>query len=290
MLGVAKKLANSSRARWLNSLLWAPLRRLIYPFYVRSVMRSGKTPVVIYQMGKVASKTIDATLSNVTAVQVFHVHLADPQNIQRRWDLQERHLGRTNALVNWNRSQAIYKYVLNSSREVKIITLIREPIGRNISAYYQGLDSLTGIKRAHERAPMSTLISTFLTEYPHRNALTWFDDEFRTTTGIDVYAQPFPRETGYQRIKQGHFDVLIMRHDLDDQLKATCIRELLDLPQLDIVQDNRADDKEYRDSYRAFQKAIHLSKEYIEEMLGSKYSLHFFSDTERQRLRDKWLR
>lgn len=246
--------------------------------------------MVIYQMGKVASKTIDATLTRVASAQVFHAHLLDPANLQRRRSQMEADLGKVDTEVNIVRARALHEHVLRSLREIKIITLVREPISRNISAYYQGLDRWARTEGAHDRVPVDALIEIFLREYPHQDALTWFDDEFRAVTGIDVYASAFPQEQGFQRIRHGNMDVLIMRHDLDDRVKAERISELLNLPGLKIVQDNRAEDKEYRDSYHKFRQTIRLPERYVEEMLNSKYAAHFFSDPERQRLRDKWLR
>ncbi|MCK7580750.1 MAG: putative capsular polysaccharide synthesis family protein [Chromatiales bacterium] len=89
---------------------------------------------------------------------------------------------------------------------------------------------------------------------------------------------------------EGKFDILIMRHDLPDNQKATCLSEFLDHPDMRIVRDNLSENKSYHDCYREFQKAIRLSPEYVEEMLESKYARHFFPDEERELLRRRWLR
>jgi hypothetical protein len=285
MLNLIRRIINAKSLSWLEGILWTPLCRFAYQMRVRAVLRDGKTPVLVYQMGKVASKTIVATLEQHQSVQVFHTHLLSPGNIKRR--RRERDRASNRSLFMW---EAIHNLVVLPQLHVKIITLVREPIGRNISAFFQGLDKRVGVEQAHINVPIRQLIDKFLNDYPHSRPLNWFDDELRDVTDIDVFSMPFPSNMGYQRIQQGRFDVLIMRHDLPDTQKAKCLGEFLDISNMQVVRDNLSENKIYHDCYREFQKTIRLSPEYVEEMLESKYARHFFPDEERELLRRKWLR
>lgn len=286
-----RSIANSPRFAWLSDVLWNPLRSALYRYKIRRLMRKGIVPVLVYQMGKVASKTIVATLEQFSGYQPFHAHQLSPGNMARRRPEKEKIKGRAAAGLSSLVWRAIHDVVIaESDRQVKIVTMVREPIGRNISAFFQGLDKRTQIQQAHVNASMYQLIEIFLNTYPHTRPLTWFDDELRDVTGIDVYAHAFPRELGYQRIQQGRFDVLIMRHDLADSTKAECLAQFLNLPRVDIVQANLSENKIYSQRYREFQKAIRLSERYVDDLLESRYARHFFPDDERERLRHKWLR
>jgi Putative capsular polysaccharide synthesis protein/Sulfotransferase family len=286
MKKMIRKLIYSERLSFLDRILWDPLRR----FDTWRIVNSNKTPVVVYQMGKVASQTIMATLASCKSIHAFHAHMLNPENIKSRRREKETLGGKRVAHAAIQKWLSVYDFVINRSETVKIVTLVREPVGRNISAFFQGLDKRVGVVEAHKNASLQILIDKFLSGYPHTRPLSWFDDELLATTGIDVYLHPFPKDCGYQRIQQGRFDVLILRHDLPDTQKANCLSEFLDIPNMMVARDNLAENKTYHDCYCEFQKSIRLSPEYVEEMLESKYARHFFPDEEREMLRRKWLR
>jgi hypothetical protein len=278
---------------WMDGRLGWPLMRLRAWKHIagfrRNFLASNATPVLVYQMGKVASKSIVATIGRYPQYRAFHVHSLDLQGLKQKI-ANSRREGRIRQYVATSEWRTTYDLVVKPERNIKIITLVREPIGRNISAFFQGLDKWARVENAHLNVPIETLAETFHRDYPHTRPLTWFDDELKAVTGIDVYAHPFPKADGHQRLRQGRFDVLIMRHDLPDPVKAKCMSEFLDIPGIEIVRDNESENKAYADCYRAFQAAVRLPPEYIEEMLGSKYARHFYPEDEIERLRGKWMK
>lgn len=282
-----KGVVTSKYLAWLDSMLWLPLRKLVYRHRIRESSHMGRTPVLVYSMGKVATSTMVASIKKYANIQPIHVHVLNPVQLQSRRIRSRHDEDRSSALEFW---QAVHDMVIESDRNVKIVTLVREPIGRNISGFFQGLDRRFQVPRAHEQVDIQTLQKTFVNDYQHRRPLTWFDDELKATTGIDVYSRPFPKETGYLRVQEGRFGVLIMRHDLPDELKAGCLSDFLGISGMAIVRDNAAEGKAYRDCYREFQRTIRLGPGYIAEMLDSKYARHFFPATELEALRRKWLR
>lgn len=289
---ILNRIADASLVRRLDRLLGHPL--LLFRVrrrarrQIRAALGRAATPVLVYQMGKVASKSIVATLAPYPEIAVFFAHYLVRQRLRERC-ARARRDGRWQQCVSIAEWGVTHELLFGSDREIKIVTLVREPIGRNISAFFQGLDRWTRVTDAHINVPMVSLIETFHRDFLHGWPLAWFDEEFRAVTGIDVYGRPFPAVAGHQRISQGRFDVLIMRHDLADSIKGQCLSEFLGIPGIEIVQDNRAEDKTYFDRYRAFQAAVRLSPAYVEEMLGSQYAQHFFPPDELDRLRSKWL-
>ena len=276
---------------WPEGSIWMPLRRLINRHRINAVQRGEKIPVLVYQMGKVASKTIYATLQRLPDIQPFHIHTLNPVNMDRRKTRNNGLNARQPEHINFQLWRSIYqRLILEYENQIKIITLIREPVGRNISAFFQGLDMRTRIMAAHKRIPMSQLIDKFQNHFPHVRPLVWFDKELLEVTGINVYEHTFPKEQGYQRIMTEKFDLLILRHDLPDNLKARCLGDFLSGNDIRIVPANLSDKKIYRDCYLEFQRTINLSTEYVSQMLDSRYARHFFTDEELESLKLKWLR
>jgi hypothetical protein len=245
-----------------------------------------RNPVIVYQMGKVASSSIYQGLKAVPGVDVFHAHYLLPENIERN---QAAVRARGFKPRDESRRRYLYRRLLaRPDRRIHIITLVREPIGRNVSAYFQNLETVTRVRNADSRLDTAALIQTFLDEYPHDTPLNWFDLEFKPVTAIDVYEHPFAVADGYSVIEKPPFRALIMRSDLNDQSKQAQVRHFLGIPRFSLPRANVGEAKRYGDAYRRMLGAIKLSAPYADRMLGSRYARHFFSKEELAQLRERW--
>lgn len=254
----------------------------------RRCWRGPVNPVLIYQMGKVASSSIYSSLRTAKDFDVFHVHRLNPDNIEL---VRKEHVRRGALPPIEQEKLGLYLYdeVIKPRRKtVRIISLVREPIGRNISAFFENMQSILGMVNAQNIVHSEQLIAYFLRNYHHDVPLTWFDIEMRATTGIDVYKHRFPYEQGYQIINAPPYHLLIMRCELDDGEKEQCIAEFLDTDSFQLSRSNEAISKEYADAYQTFIDAINVPAEYADRMLSSRYAQHFYSREERQAIHKKW--
>ncbi|MCP3851077.1 MAG: hypothetical protein GY694_12685 [Gammaproteobacteria bacterium] len=243
-------------------------------------------PVLVYQMGKVASETIYYSLKKVSGINVFHIHRLNPENILK---VKEEHLKRGDAAPNEEENLYLYENVIKSPKvSIKIITLIREPISRNISAYFQNLKSFEGMSDAYNILEVEKLISSFIEKYNHIVPLEWFNIELYPTTGINIYKYNFPKNLGYQVIEEAPYHLLIMKHDLDDKIKERCIEDFLGIDSFSISNFNEASKKNYAEAYGNFLDSIKLSNQYINKMLSSQYARHFYSENELKKISERW--
>jgi hypothetical protein len=243
-------------------------------------------------MAKVGSSTITWALRAVDGLHVFQVHLLHPDSLRRlRAGLRKR--GRWLARLQSDmdvRGRVLYKGLIKPGLKAKVITLVREPIGRNCSFYFQNLDILWQTADAHERVEMSRLVGGFQDRFDHQGCLNWFDSEFKPVLGVDIYEHPFPHDAGHARISTDRYDILVMRSDLGDASKKRCVEEFLGIEGLTLAPKNVGSEKPYAATYRKFLDALELPEAYVNEMLDSKYTRHFFSPDEITTLRTKWLR
>lgn len=237
-------------------------------------------------MGKVASSTIKLTLSDIDGVKAMHTHSLNPAST-RKLNTIKKHLGWKVTSTSDRATARKYKSLKNENQK-KIVTLVREPISRNISAFFQVLDQITGIEDAHTKYSTAGLLELFFKHYPHDIPLTWFDREFKPTLGIDIYSYPFPKEDGSMIINEGEYDILVMRHDLDDKSKEACLKRFLGVNEAPIKITNTSIQKNYADTYRRFIQDICLPVDYISRMLDSKYSNHFYTAQELTSIRQAW--
>ena len=239
-------------------------------------------------MAKVGSSTVTWALRAVDGLHVFQVHLMHPNNLHRLRK-SGRILERFRSDLDV-RGRILFKGLIKPGLKAKVITLVREPIGRNCSFYFQNLDVLWEMADAHEKVEGAQLISGFHDKFDHQSCLRWFDSEFKPALGVDVYEHPFPHDAGHTRISTDRYDILVMRSDLDDASKKRCVEEFLGIEGLTLSPKNVGSQKPYAAAYREFLDALELPEAYVNEMLDSKYTRHFFSPDEITTLRARWLR
>ena len=242
--------------------------------------------VLVYQMGKVASASIHQSLLQ-TNVNVIRLHRMNPRNIKA---VKQEHLLRKAAPLDESLGLYVYEHLKKSKKPAKIISLIREPVGRNISAYFQNLDSFEQLRNAHSHLEVDELMNHFFEKYNHDVPLNWFDIEMKTTTGIDVFNYEFPKDKGFRTIHCEPYDLLLMRYDLTDDMKADLISNFLDLTSFAIIRKNEGMSKSYAKEYKELLSKIKVPAAYVERMLASKYVHHFFSDDELESIRKNWMR
>lgn len=256
---------------------------------IRRIVEGNEPTVLVYQMMKVGSSTITSALRAFGGLSVFQVHLMNADNINR-WRAAMRRFPLARFQTGIDTGTLLYKGLIESGLELKIIALVRDPIARNCSFYFHNLDILLQTEDAHDNVEMSRLLGEFQNKFDHRGCLNWFDREFKAVLGVDVYEHDFPHDAGHTRISTERYDILVMRTDLDDASKKKRIEEFLGIDGLSLVPKNVASRKPYAATYRKFLDALELPESYVNEMLDSKYTRHFFSPDEIASLRAKWLR
>jgi hypothetical protein len=182
----------------------------------------------------------------------------------------------------------LYNKISKGKRKVKIITLVREPLGRNISAFFENLPLYIGVGKKETDYQLKKLIDIFIKEYSHDVPLQWFDFELEKATGIDVYSYSFPRDKGYMKIEENNIELLIMKLETPDALKERVIADFLHLDKFKLVSQNIGKDKVYSKTYQQFKKTVKLPSAYVRKMLSSKYTKHFYSEKEIGALWVKW--
>jgi hypothetical protein len=165
-----------------------------------------------------------------------------------------------------------------SRRPAKVVTLVREPIGRNASYYFQNLDKILGRAQAHEM-PVETIIDGFTETFPYSDdPLSWFDYEFKAALGADVYESGFRAGDWSHRWQSGVYDILVLRTDAPDAEKARALRAFLGVEDLVLRQANVTAEKPSAAAHRAFQTQVKFPAAYVERMLGSRYARFFFDE------------
>ncbi|MEQ9287541.1 MAG: putative capsular polysaccharide synthesis family protein [Cyclobacteriaceae bacterium] len=178
-------------------------------------------------------------------------------------------------------------YYRKGKKKIKIISLVREPIGRNVSAFFQNFEVERGEAPDKDIYTIDNLRSIFLSEYRHYEPLSWFHFILHHFN-IDVFKREFPSQ-GYCLYQNNEgVELLVLRSDLEDKYKEEHIGNFLDLSNFKIERFNIGRNKSYGEVYREFVEKVKLPEWYLEMMKESIFFNHFFSKTEIEEICSHW--
>lgn len=271
------------------------LATLSSEFWFRRQLR-GKQPLLIYQMGKVGSTTLLDTLRPLLPQsQIYHVHVLSDVGIHQEDQnyyggkptfFSKSHLPASKHLFE---SKFLRKQMVRGMTGIKIITLSRDPVGREISAFFQeNLPDAGFRQRLSDPARVTGVVENFWQGNAFGFALNWFDQELKTVFGFDVYAQPFPHRQGYGIYKHNGTEILVIKLEALNSCFHPALKAFLGIDVPTLKQSNVTKGKGYPDLHAAFLKALTFSPEFLDEVYNGKYTTHFYTETERQTFRARW--
>lgn len=261
--------------------------------------RSGR-PILVYQMGKVGSRTIVKSLRGAGLDSpIFHVHFLAEENL-REWE--ERHRAR------WTRSggaQHLWRsrYVLRlmdgpAPGQWDVITLVRDPVAQSVSRFFQlaaypfgraqlGLPDENGSDPETVGADLAERYSRW--SEGHDFPAAWLDEELKSVLGLDLYALPFDRARGYAIYENERARLLVLKLETLRACAAAAFRDFLALDGFALVEGNVTETKSDASLYRHFTRSLELSPDFLDKMYGTRFARHFYSEQELGAFRRRWL-
>ena len=274
----------------------------------RADKRFTELPLLVYQMGKVGSKSVVNSLSKADIKRrIYHVHFLSPDLVREYEHKRRIYLGteREGALRHvWQ-----YSYLRNliskahNGKRWKIITLVRDPVARNLATFFENIEVVSvdadqvwtlnsaeyGFKLAVKKDELSALIDLFFDKCRHDTPLVYYDREIKQVFNVDVYAGEFPKNLGYKVYHGTDADVLLIRLEDLNRCASDAFKALLEIDNLKMINTNIGEQKDYADLYKDFKSHIHLPSFYLDRLYSSKLSEHFYEDEEIARFRDRWM-
>lgn len=264
---------------------------------------SKEMPIIVWQPGKVGSNTVEHSLREcgvevIRSHGIFYPCVSSGMNKEKLLDC-----------------------IIKSGNPVKMITLVREPISKDIGHFFQKMDfewqevewMIKGLVEKdfqHSFLNYLSVITPFdFTENNRKKEFDeklvchidaigqsnnkgafwgWFDEELKNNFGIDILNEDFDIEKGYSIIESQNIELLIIKleklNDLED-----VIAEFVGNNEFKILNINEAKTKSYRYVYRQFLEEVVLPEEYIDFYYkGNPFTEHFYSSKEREQYYLKW--
>jgi hypothetical protein len=256
---------------------------------INNAVASGNEIVLLHQMGKVGSSSLRNTLELMKGVTVFQTHWCNDNNLNYRAGIVNEDRRISNRYGDRDHfGSLLRRRIIKPNLASKVITMVRDPIARNVSSYFQHLDEIHGVRRAHTRVSMDNLLCGFIDVFEHDEPLSWFDTEILEPFGIDIFAEKFNRSQRWSLINAGAWSVLVMRADLPDTEKQAATTDLLDRAVPVIHPVNVGEQKIYASVYREFKTKLQLSPEYLDRFYNAPVTQHFYESSEIEAMRANW--
>jgi len=238
--------------------------------------------VLVYQMGKVGSQSVNYALLEIGFFPVVHFHYL--KDLKR----EKKHH------YIW------VAYALALEWPIKVITLVRDPVARNVSSFAHDFSSYFGSNMQDHS--LQKLGNKFWVWDRHFDGINWFDKEFKNVLGVDIYDCPFDKEAGFsiyrsrdskikynQGLTQKNFEILIMKIELRNEIREDIIKEFLNITEFSQKYYNVASDRSYKGNYQEFVQWVKFPQSYLNEQYNSKFTQHFYTKREIANFERRWL-
>jgi hypothetical protein len=233
-------------------------------------INSFNNRILVYQMGKVGSVSVQVSLRK-KGLRTTHAHYL--------W-MPDKGEYSTSKL-------GLIKEILEEDKHWYVISLVREPIARNISAFFQRIETYYKQWRNYEFKPDMT--GAFLNNYEHYWPLVWFEIEMLPLFGVDVYSEEFDHDKGYHIYRRPKVDLLVLRTENIDSSIGDAIYDFIGLkgvkPHLANYTTNKT---RIAQMYLDFKEMSKFPKQFVDWMYNSRYARHFYSENELSNLRNRW--
>lgn len=242
--------------------------------------------IIVYQMGKVASRAIVDTLESQTEykniIHIHHMSYAELDRIERWYNYE---LGQnTPDYIDWSRAVRRRVEEFKGTGKLKIITLFRDPVEVEISAMFQNIDvshreCLNNDDTLSENKILNKINKVY-SEYNVRDSyyLNWFERELNDVFDFDIYSYDSKvlHQQGYNIINLTCADILVINYHSLRNVFNVAIEKFLGVKNITLIHSNVSSEKKYAKEYRQVKDMFNLPIESREKIYSSKYAKYFF--------------
>jgi len=283
-----KKVFQSTKMRALHY-------RQIYRFE-RSPLRK-KEPLLVYQMGKVGSSTIRRSIAALN-LDIYAYHLHYMSGIDYMMNLcRKQSLPLQDHILASIFCKRMLKRARANGTKLNVISLVRDPISKNISQFFQNIEVSypefgypEKVKTLSQEELIAEVIDFFIKNFIHDDPLVWFDVELKQFTNIDVFEETFPHEKGYKIYENELFRILLIRLENLNSCTSEAMDSFLGFKNFTLQSENVSNEKDYAELYQKVKRKIRLPDTYIDKMYSSKMARHFYTASEIEGFKKKWRR
>jgi len=270
---------------------YSGLTEIAYPRIVPKNEFAAKVDsvIVIHQVGKVASTSIWLLLleilnSDTRFTNVYHTHRLNYDNL----NFLIRNFNDSNFFCETSLSQCFNK--VKDNLNWKFITIVRDPLAIGLSAMFELLSVDTEYEEIFKDDFDIEKIRENICRRINQYILPYWDVEYKDANIIDIYKQSFPKEKGWDIIKNDNIEILLLKYEKVNDIFSDAMEEFIGIPDLKLPRTNITSEKKDRASsiYNTFKRKISFNKEFVDEVYSHPFVEHFYSSDEIKKMKVIW--
>lgn len=248
--------------------------------------------LLVHTMGKVGSSSVYHSLQGI-GCPIYHTHFLSEGGLGEAEGYFKSHDAPVPYHIGFSRQ--LKKHLLLAKR-IRVICLVRDPIARSISGYFQIGDRTSHEihsdvplkKRDPDRVIAELRRQIISLKNPDNYVESWMDREVKGVFGIDVFSRPFDTLKGYATFQNGKVSLTVLRVEDLDRVFNAAAQDLLDCSRgFHLERHNSSADKENKDLWCNVVESLRLPKRDCEEIFSGRSCSHFYGDM-KDKLMTRW--
>jgi hypothetical protein len=233
-------------------------------------------------MSKVGSSSVYYSLkSHFPNKTIKHVHFLGPT-----W-LGYFKNGHHSFNNNLQTAEYINNLIEKKPWKLKIITLTREPVARDISGIFQAW------KHIFDVDDINKVPSKDILKYLHENnfgyAQNWFETDFYEFTGLNLFNSTFNKDKGFQIYKTDKADVLVIQLErLNSTLFNEAMNSFFGKGKYFLKNENITSNRETATLNKTVKQQFRLSEERLNSIYDSRYMKTFYNASQIDSFKKQW--
>lgn len=243
---------------------------------------------LVFNVGKVGSSTLFYKLLD-SGLNAFHAHYLTDEYFIKTKSKDKYFLESKSRFDDYLRSKSDIK--------LRIITVIRDPIARDVSTFFHTLrEKLLIQPELGVEMEVDKLLKDFVpchtqSDEDHFVTENWFRDEFSIFTGINVEEYPFDKSKGYSIIKKKNIELLVIKLEVLSEIGNQALNEFIGdgIINLNNLENKNVTNNEFDPNlYLRFREQYSIGSETEKKLSDSAFINHFYSKSEIDNFLTKW--
>lgn len=239
--------------------------------------------VIVLTMGRVGSSSVARALEAALDAPIPHLHSVDPFKVSKQV-VRAGSPGKAPRSVR--QALKFLRQSVTSTARLRVVSLVREPIDRNISAAFTSLRKSRN-RQLREAVDDSDALIQLWKEFDDRRPFQWFQDEIEGVLGVRVFDGE-PIQHGFGRWSTPDVDLLVLRSDLPREMQEAELASFVGQESMRIETKNT--ENRSLPEYKAFKRNLRFDCDYVSRCWQSDYMQQFFPDISLESYLEKWAR
>ena len=245
---------------------------------------------LVYQMGRVGSKSHEKVLKDNNLENVLHIHsLNQTRIINLNNNFTKLSIENYDPLHKLGISLGNKLLLEPHKFNVKTVCPIRDVISRNFSSFMY-VDHFWQSKVRNKLKTTKELSEFFEMNFYHQDILNWCDSELFSILQQDVYNAVFKDDFIIIENSYG-WKTLVYKFNIENKRKSELLSEFFkkDINFQANTNENKRENLWNNMTYEKIKENTHLSEHFIDRLHSSRYMNHFWTKKELDKIKNKLL-